>query len=123
MALAGLLLLVSENTYRDATTTLLGDINLTDARIMSLKLVQLLADAEAAQYGYPVTGQPQYLVRHARAKAELAPVQVAVTAFFTSQGAQGSAATQRVAQFTRNDFALIERTLTLAQAGTAMEEA
>lgn len=39
MALTGLLLLASENTYRDATTTLRGGINLTDARIMSLKLV------------------------------------------------------------------------------------
>ena len=115
--LATLLLVVSENIYRDATSTLRGGIDLTDARIQSQRLLQLLTDAQAAQFGFLVTGQPDYLTQHARAKAELPAVQAVVSRFLVSQGSEGAAVAQRVADFVAHEFVLFDRTLALARSG------
>lgn len=117
IVLASLLLVVSENTYRDTTSTLRGGIDLTDARIQSQRLLQLLTDAQAAQFGFLVTGQPDYLTLHAQAKAELPAVQTAVARFLAGQGSEGVALAQRVAEFTAREFVQFDRMLALARSG------
>jgi signal transduction histidine kinase len=123
VSLAIALLVVSEHAYRDTTTAMRGAVELSEARIMSVRLLQLLTDAEAAHYGYLVTGQPQYLTRHADAKAELAQVQPAMAAFLTNHGADGAEAAQWVADFTQRELTRFDRTLALAQAGKPVEAA
>jgi signal transduction histidine kinase len=123
VSLAIALLVVSEHAYRDTTAAMRGAVELSEARIMSVRLLQLLTDAEAAHYGFLVTGQPQYLARHADAKAELAQVQPAMAAFLTNHGADGAAAAQWVADFTQRELTRFDRTLALAQAGKPVEAA
>ena len=117
IVLATAMLVVSEDTYHDTTSTLRGGIELTDARIQSLRLHQLLSDAETAQFGFLVTGQDEYLARYAGVKAELPELQLAVAGFFASRDAESSATIQRLADLTRRKLARIDRTLELARAG------
>ena len=123
VSLAVALLVLSEHAYRDTTEAMRGAVELSEARLMSARLLQLLTDAEAAHYGYLVTGQPQFLARHADAKAELAQVQPAIAAFLTNQGADGAAVAQWLADFTQREFTRFDRTLALAQAGQRVEAA
>jgi len=117
VVLAGALIVVSESTYRDTVATVRSAIDLTDARIQSLALLQLLTDAEAAQYAYLVTGQADYLARHASARAGLPEAQRTVMAFYSSLGGDGAAAAKRVAEFTQRKFAQFDRTILLVRAG------
>ena len=123
IVLATAMLVVSEDTYHDTTSTLRGGIELTDARIQSLRLHQLLSDAETAQYGFLVTGQDEYLARYAGVKAELPELQLAVAGFFSSRDAESSATIQRLADLTRRKLARIDRTLELARAGQSVAAA
>ena len=123
VSLAVALLVLSEHAYRDSNAAMRRAVELSEARITSLRLLQLLTEAEAAHSGYLVTGQPQYLARHADAKAELAQVQPAIAAFLTSQGADGAAAAQWLADFTQRELTRFDRTLALAQAGRRVEAA
>lgn len=111
------LLVVSEYTYLQTTSTLRGGITLTDARIQTMRLLQLLTAAETAQFALLATGQTEYLAQVAEAKAALPEVQAGVTGFLASQGAEGAAAAQRVADVTRRRFAQFDRTRELVQAG------
>ena len=117
--IAAALLWVSENTYRNTTTTLRGGIALTDARIQTMRLLQLLSDVETAQFAFLVTARPEYLTRYAEAKAALPEVQRAVSRFFVAQGVDGAATTKRVGDFVQREMALYDRTLALARAGDA----
>ena len=117
--MAAALLWVSENTYRNTTTTLRGGIALTDARIQTMRLLQLLSDVETAQFAFLVTARPEYLTRYAEAKAALPEVQRAVSRFFVAQGVDGAATTKRVGDFVQRELALYDRTLALARAGDA----
>ena len=114
---AAALLWVSENTYRNTTTTLRGGIALTDARIQTMRLLQLLSDVETAQFAFLVTARPEFLPRYAEAKAALPEVQRAVSRFFMAQGVNGAATTQRVDTFVQRELALYDRTLALARTG------
>ena len=117
--MAAALLWVSENTYRNTTTTLRGGIALTDARIQTMRLLQLLSDVETAQFAFLVTARTEYLTRYAEAKAALPEVQRAVSRFFVAQGVDGAATTKRVDDFVQRELALYDRTLALARAGDA----
>ena len=117
--MAAALLWVSENTYRNTTTTLRGGIALTDARIQTMRLLQLLSDVETAQFAFLVTARPEYLTRYAEAKAALPEVQRAVSRFFVAQGVDGAVTTKRVGDFVQRELALYDRTLALARAGDA----
>ena len=119
LLLAAALLWVSEDTYRDTTTTLRGGIELTDARIQTMRLLQLLSDVETAQFAFLVTARPEYLPRYAEAKAALPEVQRAVSRFLLAQGVEGEATTKRVDDFVRRELAQYDRTLELARAGDA----
>jgi signal transduction histidine kinase len=115
--LAACLLWVSEVTHRDTTTTLRSGIALTDARIKSLRLLQLLTETEAAEFAYLVGGHTAHLAQYATVKSELKAALSDVVAFFAAQGPGGEAAALRVSDFTRLKLDHIDRTLELARSG------
>ena len=119
VVLAGTLLVISEKTYRDTTDTLDFGIALTDARLESMRLLQLTNDAEIAQFGFLVTGQDQYLSQFDAARAELPAVQQAITAFFADKGARSAGDVARLIDLSRLKFENIDQTLALARAGQA----
>jgi len=123
VSLAVALLVLSEHAYRDTTATMRDTVELSDARFMSARLLQLLTDADAAHDRYLLTGQPQYLARHTDAMAELAQVQPVIGAFLTSQGADGAAAAHWLADFTQRERTRFDRSLALAQAGRQVDAA
>ena len=108
---------VSETTYRNTSTTLRSGIQLTDARVKSLRLLQLLTEIEAAEFAYLVGGQTAHLAQYATAKSELNAALSDVVAFFAAQGPGGEAAAIRVSDFTRLKLDHIDRTLELARGG------
>ena len=117
VALAAALLIVSEKTYRQTTSTLRGGIALTDARLQTTRELQLLSDAETAQFAYLVTANPEYLSRYAQAVAALPEVQGSVASFFARQGVDGAKAAQRGAEFVHRILGRFDRTLALARTG------
>jgi signal transduction histidine kinase len=117
--LAAAVLFVSEQTYKETTSTLRGGIALTDSRIQSARLLQLLTDAETAEYGYLLTGQADLVDRFTQAQKELPAVQRAVNEFLTSQGVDGGSTARYVAEFTDRKFAHVGQALALASAGNA----
>ena len=117
VALAAALLLTSEITYRNTTSTLRGGIELTDARIEATRLLQLLSDAETAQFAFLVTGEGARLTEYDRAKAELPRVQSAVAAYFSTLGPRTGASYRRTSESIARAIAQLDRTLGLARNG------
>ena len=117
VVLTAAILFVSENTYDETTSTLRGGISLTESRLKSARLLQLLTDAETAEYGFWVTGKDDILTRFTQAQMELPAVQLVVTNFLASQGAEGANAARYVDEFTDRKFAQVSRSLDLARAG------
>lgn len=117
VALTAAILFVSESTYDETTSTLGGGISLTESRLKSARLLQLLTDAETAEYGFLLTGNNDFLTRFERSQIELPAVQLAVTSFLASQGAEGAQAARFVDEFTDRKFDQISRSLALARAG------
>ena len=62
---------VGEFSYQRTVATLRGGIALTEARIGSARVLQLLSDAEAARRGYLLTGSAAYLEPLEQADREL----------------------------------------------------
>ena len=117
VGLTAAILFVSENTYDETTSTLRGGISLTESRLKSARLLQLLTDAETAEYGFLVTGKDDFLTRFTQAQIELPSVQLVVTNFLASQGAEGANAARYVDEITDRKFAQVSRSLELARAG------
>jgi signal transduction histidine kinase len=115
--LAAAVLFVSEQTYDETTSTLRGGIALTDSRLQSARLLQLLTDAESAEYGFLSTSQDAFVTRFEQAQKELPGVQVAVTDFLMGQGSEGATAARHVVELTDRKFAQVARSLQLARAG------
>ena len=117
--LAAAVLLVSEETYRETTSTLRGGIELTDARLKAAHLLQLLTDAETAEYGFVLTGQNKFLERFEQAQKELPETRLAVTDFLRGRGSEGVEAARRVGELTDRKFAQVARSIELARSGDA----
>ena len=117
--LAAAVLMVSEETYDETSSTLRGGIVLTDARIQAARLLQLLTDAETAEYGFVLTGREKFLWRFEQAQKELPGVQLAVTGFLLAQGSEGAVAARRVDELTDRKFAQVARTIELVRTGGA----
>ena len=117
--LAAAVLMVSEATYEETTSTLRGGIALTDARLQAARLLQLITEAEAAEYGFLVTGQDKFVTRFEQAQKEMPGIQLAVTGFLLAQGADGAVAARRVGELTDRQFAHAARSLGLARTGDA----
>jgi signal transduction histidine kinase len=115
--LAAAVLFVSEQTYDETTSTLRGGIALTDSRLQSARLLQLLTDAESAEYGFLLTRQDAFFTRFKQAQKELPAVQLAVTDFLTRQGSEGATAARRAVELTDRKFAQVARSLELARTG------
>lgn len=117
--LAAAVLMVSEASYDETTSTLRGGIALTDARLQAARLLQLLTDAESAQYGLVLTRQEAFVTRFEQAQKELPGIQLAVTGFLLAQGSEGAVAARRVGELTDRRFARVARTIGLVRAGDA----
>lgn len=117
VGLTAAILFVSENTYDETTSALGGGISLTESRLKSARLLQLLTDAETAEYGFLLTGNEEFLTRFERTQIELPAVQLGVTTFLASQGAEGTKAARFVDEFTDLKFAQVSRVLELTRAG------
>ena len=63
LLIAGALLLVLANelTYRRTVNAVRDGIALTDTRIATARVLQLLTDAETGQRGFLLTGRAEYL--------------------------------------------------------------
>lgn len=68
---AVVLAVVGELAYQRTVSSLRYGIGLTEARIGSARILQLLSDAEAARLGYLLTGSASYLEPLAEAEGEL----------------------------------------------------
>jgi signal transduction histidine kinase len=117
LVLAAAVLWVSEETYRNTTSTLAGGISLTDARIESLRLLQMMTEAESAQFGFLTTGQSQYLERYTDIKRAAPEVLGRVSSYFQSQASGGAAGAQRLADLAGRSFVQIDRAMALANSG------
>ncbi len=117
VAIAAVLLFVSEKTYLDTTFTLKGGIDLTDARIQSLRLLQLVTEAENAQLGFIATGQPVYRTRQTEIKAAMPAALGAVTAYFGALDSSGAESAQRITALTQRAFSQIDKVMALAAKG------
>ena len=115
--LAAAVLLVNEETFHETTSTLHSAIALTDARLQAARLLQLLTDAETAEYGFVLTGQNKFLERFEQAQKELPETRLAVTSFLLSRGSEGVVAARRVGELTDRKFAQVARSLELARTG------
>jgi signal transduction histidine kinase len=120
LLIAGALLLVLANelTYRRTVNAVREGIYLTDARIETARLLQLLTDAETGQRGYLLTGRAEYLETFDRAKAELPKVIPALTDFVTSTGANGRADALKIADDIAAKLGELDKTIALYQAGS-----
>ncbi|MDB5891052.1 MAG: hypothetical protein JWP47_1883 [Polaromonas sp.] len=114
---AALLIFVSERTYRNTTVTLGGGIALTDARLQALRLQQLMTDAEAAEAGFLLTKNTQYLSRYAEARAELVAVQAGVNRFFSSLGVEPSPGMPDIDDLVQQELSQSDESLRLARGG------
>lgn len=114
---AAALLFVSEQTYKGTTSTLKGGIELTDARIQSLRLLQLVTEAENAQLGFIATGQPAYLAQHKEVNLAVPDVLHAVATYFAMQDSSGAEAAQRITGLAQRAFGQIDRVVALAGQG------
>jgi signal transduction histidine kinase len=113
-----LLLLANEISYMRTVNALKGGIALTDARIATARVLQLLTDAETGQRGYLLTGRAEYLDTLNQAKAELPKVTPALTDFVASTGASGRADALKIAADIAAKLAELEKTIALQQAGS-----
>jgi signal transduction histidine kinase len=120
LLIAGVLLLVlaNEMTYRRTVHAVREGIALTDARIATARVLQLLTDAETGQRGFLLTGRAEYLDPFNQAKAELPGVIQDLTDFVTSTGARGPADAVKIADEIAAKMGVLEKTLALQQAGS-----
>jgi signal transduction histidine kinase len=108
--------LISEMTYMRTMTTLERGIALTDARISSARLLQLLTDAETAQRGYLLTGNADYLVPLRNAQREFES-SVRFLEFLGGIGESGREDAKRIYAAAAGKFAELDRTIAMADAG------
>ena len=120
LLIAGALLLVlaNEMSYMRTVNALKGGIALTDARIATARVLQLLTDAETGQRGYLLTGRAEYLDTFSQATAELPKVTRALTDFVASTGASGPTDALKIADDIAAKLAELEKTIALQRAGS-----
>jgi signal transduction histidine kinase len=115
--LAAAVLLVSELAYYETHSTLRGGIALTESRLQSARLLQLLTEAETAEYGFLLTRQEAFATRLEAARKELPAMQLAVAQFLIAQGPEGAAAARQVVDLSDHKFAQVVHSIELARTG------
>ena len=116
IASALMLAVVGEMSYQRIVTTLRSGIALTEARIGSARILQLLSDAEAAQLGYLLTGKASYLEPLEQAERELRGNKK-VFDFIALIGPTGPQDSQQIYDMAMLKFGEIGPTLILAGSG------
>jgi signal transduction histidine kinase len=117
IASAALGILVNEVAYKNTVDALRIGSSLTEARIAAGGVLQLLTDAETGQRGYLLTDRVEYLSPLDAAKLEVPRMRATVSSFLEASGADGHAASLRMAEDIRETLAEIERTVGLVRAG------
>ena len=117
IASAALGILVNEVTYKNTVDDLRVGSSLTKARIAAAGVLQLLTDAETGQRGYLLTNRVEYLSPLNAAKLEVPQMRATLSSFLEASGANGHAASLRMAEDIQETLAEIERTVGLARAG------
>ena len=112
-------LFVSEDTYNTTVESVGSGIAIADARVKSARLLQVLADAQTAEYGYLATGQPAFVAQFEEARRQLPDAQSAVTRFLVSQGAVGAETARMVVAVTEREIEQGARSFDLARSGNA----
>lgn len=110
------LAVVGEFAYQRTVGTLRSGIALTDARIGSARILQLLSDAEAARLGYLLTGSALYLAPLEQAERELRGNKK-VFDFIALIGPTGPQDAQQLYDMAMLKFGEIGRTVALAGGG------
>ena len=87
-------ILINEVTYRYTTKMLTAGIALTDARISTARLLQLLTDAETAQRGFLLTEQVAYLKPLEAARAQIPATRDHLKEYLKQTGKSGEAAAE-----------------------------
>lgn len=113
---AMVLAVISEVTYQRAEKTVTGSIKLTAVRLGVAKLLQLLTDAETAQRGFLLTGNPAYLqpLRLARQQFDESTLDIELIA---SAGSTGPADAATIRQKVAAKFAELDQTVAMAASG------
>jgi signal transduction histidine kinase len=114
LMLAGAVFVASETSYQQTRSSLNASIALSESRTNSSRLLQLLTDMEAAEFGFLTTGQQKYLDRYARGKAQLPALAQTVTGFFSEQGAEGQLASKKIDAYLRKRMSHIDQLLLAA---------
>ncbi len=117
IASAALGILVNEVTYKNTVDDLRAGSSLTEARIAAAGVLQLLTDAETGQRGYLLTNRVEYLSPLDAARLEVPRMRATVSSFLEASGADGHAASLRMADDIEEALAEIERTVGLVRAG------
>ena len=117
VGVSALAVLMNELTYSDTTTTLKWGIALTDARIATARVLQVLTDAETAQRGYLLTARGDYLEPLEAAKRELPGARRSLRSFLASTGNAGQAAADRLDADIDQKLAELDTTIALLAAG------
>jgi signal transduction histidine kinase len=112
-----LVILVSELTYRETTATLRAGIRLTDARMATARVLQLLTDAETAQRGYLLTGKGNFLEPLTTARAELPAARQTLMQFLAATGPAGQPAVARLQNDIDTKLSELETTIALVGKG------
>ena len=107
------LALVGEFAYQRTVATLRSGIMLTEARIGSARILQLVSDAESARLGYLLTGSASYLEPLGHAERELRGNKT-VFDFIAQIGPTGPQDSQQIYDMAMLKFGEITRTVTLA---------
>ncbi|MEY4563623.1 MAG: hypothetical protein RLZZ618_2900 [Pseudomonadota bacterium] len=121
VAAALVLVVVSEITYQDTASTLRGGLSLTDARIATAHLLQLVTDAETAERGFLLTGEGAYLLPYTAAKEALPPVRNSVAKYLEAQGATGQLTAARLSEVTSQTLSEFDQTMALYLDGRRAE--
>jgi signal transduction histidine kinase len=115
--LAAGVLVASEVAYRETVSSLRGGIALTDQRVESAQLLQLLTEMETAEFGYLLTRQNEYMSFHERTRADIPAVRKRVIDFIEGMGEGGAASAVNIDQLIARELAASEQAMTLAAAG------
>ncbi len=107
---------VGEWAYQRTVGTLRYGIALTEARIGSARILQLLTDAESAERGYLLTGTRSYLEPMQRAELELRGNQK-VFDYIARIGPTGPNDAQQIQDLVLQTFGALGRTVLLADIG------
>ena len=114
---AAVVLFASEHIYYKMIYTVGSSIAATDSRVRSARLLQLLADAKTAEYGYLLTGQPEFVTQFEEVRQALPDAQSAMTRFLALQGDEGAATARMVVAVTDREVAQVGRSFDLARTG------